>query len=109
VCDGTSLAELYTDSLDGEIATEAFRLGELVKRTQGAGRQVPVSIERATGDLWRWAGGTSHPEAVSSWAWPPTTYRFRSPPATAPPWARSDDARAVLAMSRDDQHPPDLR
>jgi hypothetical protein len=35
-----------------------------VKRTQGAGRQVPVSIERATGALWRWAGGTSHPEAV---------------------------------------------
>ena len=61
VCDGTSLAELYTDSLDGEIATEAFRLGELVKRTQGAGRQVPVSIERATGDLWRWAGGNLTP------------------------------------------------
>jgi hypothetical protein len=38
VCDGTSLADLYTDSLDGEIATEAFRLGELVKRAQGAGR-----------------------------------------------------------------------
>jgi hypothetical protein len=34
VCDGTSLAELYTDPLDGEIATEAFRLGELVKRTR---------------------------------------------------------------------------
>ena len=61
MCDGTSLAELYTDSLDGEIATEAFRLGELVKRTQGAGRQVPVSIERATGDLWRWAGGNLTP------------------------------------------------
>jgi hypothetical protein len=27
---GASLADLYTDPLDGEIATEAFRLGELV-------------------------------------------------------------------------------
>jgi hypothetical protein len=33
-CDGTSLADLYTDPLDGEIATKAFRLGELVKRTK---------------------------------------------------------------------------
>lgn len=38
VCDRTSSAELYTDSLDGEIAAEARCLGELVKRTKGAGR-----------------------------------------------------------------------
>jgi len=61
VCDGASLAELYADPLDGEIATEAFRLGELVKRTRAAGRPVPVSIERAAGDLWRWAGGDLSP------------------------------------------------
>jgi hypothetical protein len=29
VCDGASLAELYVDPLDREIATESFRLGEL--------------------------------------------------------------------------------
>jgi len=56
VCDGASLAELYVDPLDGDIATEAFRLGELVKRARGAGRRIPVSIDRAANDLWRWAG-----------------------------------------------------
>jgi hypothetical protein len=56
VCDGASLAGLYVDPLDGEIATEAFRLGELVKRARDSRRAVPVSIERAAGDLWRWAG-----------------------------------------------------
>ena len=56
MCDGASRAELYADPLDGEIATEAFRLGELMKRAQQAGRRVPVSIERAADDFWRWAG-----------------------------------------------------
>jgi hypothetical protein len=56
VCDGASLAELYADPLDGEIATEAFRLGELLKRARAVGRPVPASIDRAAGDLWRWAG-----------------------------------------------------
>jgi hypothetical protein len=56
VCDGPRLHDLYIDPFDGEIATEAYRLGELVKRAQETGRRVPVSVERAAADLWRWAG-----------------------------------------------------
>lgn len=108
-CDGTSLADLYTDPVDGEIATEAFRLGELVKRTKAPAAKCQCRSNEPPATSGAGPAGTSHPEAVSSWARPPTTYRFRSPPATAPPWARSDDARAVLAMGRDDQHPPDPR
>jgi hypothetical protein len=39
VGDAAFLRDLYVEHRDGEVTTEAFRLGELVKRAREAGRR----------------------------------------------------------------------
>jgi hypothetical protein len=56
MCEGPDFTELYVDGFDARIAAEAHRLEELVTQARRAGRLVPASVDRASDDLWRWAG-----------------------------------------------------
>jgi hypothetical protein len=40
--------------------------GQSAETPRTAGRTVPVSVDRAAGDLWRWAGHDLTPRAASS-------------------------------------------
>jgi hypothetical protein len=54
VC-GPDLTAHYRDPFDARIAGLAVQLDALIRDARQQRRSVPVSIERATADLWRWA------------------------------------------------------
>jgi hypothetical protein len=57
-------ADLYTDPLDGEIATRGFHLGELVKRTKALATKYQCRSNESPATSGAGPAGTSHPEAV---------------------------------------------
>jgi hypothetical protein len=55
MCDSPDLTAHYSDPFDARIASMAMQLDALMGDARQQGRRVPLTVERAAGDLWRWA------------------------------------------------------
>jgi hypothetical protein len=55
MCDSPDLTAHYRDPFDARIASMAMQPDALMRDARDQGRRVPLTVETAAGDLWRWA------------------------------------------------------